>query len=122
MWFFIGFAVGMIATSILFGAVISYKVNKGHWIPPDAKVSRPGNVPKHLAAFVGALLLTGLLALPSAVFAQTPIPIEIPTDVIFTEANNWIITFAPIAAIGIGISIAIAILGYIGKMIIGAFR
>jgi hypothetical protein len=50
------------------------------------------------------------------------VPITIPTDIIFTEANNWIETFAPIAAIGIGISIALAVLGYLGKMIIGAFK
>lgn len=68
-----------------------------------------------IAAFVMAVT-----ALPS--FAQTAVPLEIPTNVIFSETNNWLETFAPIAAIGIGISIALAVLGYLGKMIVSAFR
>lgn len=48
--------------------------------------------------------------------------LTIPTDTIFSETNNWIVTFAPIAAIGIGITVALAVLGYLGKMIAGAFK
>lgn len=51
----------------------------------------------------------------------TPIPLTIPTNVIFDSTNNWMGTFAPIVAIGIGISVAIAILGYLGKIIKSAF-
>jgi hypothetical protein len=54
--------------------------------------------------------------------AQTPVPLNIPVNQIFTETNSWMATFAPIAAIGIGISIALAILGYLGKMIRSAFN
>ena len=62
-----------------------------------------------------------LMAVPT--FAQsTPVPLEIPTGVIFSETNNWLETFAPIAAIGIGITIALAVLGYLGKMIVSAFK
>ena len=63
-----------------------------------------------------SLLLLG--AIPS--FAQ--VTLTIPTDDIFTAINSWIVTFAPIVAIGIGISAAIAILGYVGAMIVSAFR
>jgi predicted CDP-diglyceride synthetase/phosphatidate cytidylyltransferase len=48
--------------------------------------------------------------------------LNIPTDVLFTSTNSWLTTFAPIAAIGIGITIALAVLGYLGKMIVSAFR
>jgi len=63
-------------------------------------------------------------------FAQTntPIPptatmvrINVPVNIILTETNTWIATFAPIAAIGIGITIALAVLGYIGSIIKSAF-
>lgn len=37
------------------------------------------------------------------------------------ETNSWMGTLAPIAAIGIGISIALAVLAYLGKMIKGSF-
>jgi hypothetical protein len=76
------------------------------------------------AAVITAVMfavLAAALAMPGAAFAQSN-QIEIPTDVIFSETNTWISTFAPIAAIGIGITIALAVLGYIGKMIASAFR
>lgn len=73
-----------------------------------------------IVAFTLVAGLLALRALPAA--AQTPVPLEIPTNVIFSETNNWLETFAPIAAIGIGISIALAVLGYLGKMIVSAFR
>lgn len=78
---------------------------------------------QYLPVFLAALLTVMVLD-ASATLAQesTAVPLDIPTDVIFTETNNWIATFAPIAAIGIGITIAIAVLAYIGKMIARAFR
>lgn len=78
---------------------------------------------QYLPVFLAALLTVMVLD-ASATLAQesTAVPLDIPTDVIFTETNNWIATFAPIAAIGIGITIAIAVLAYIGKMIASAFR
>lgn len=53
--------------------------------------------------------------------AQTPVPIEIDTNAIFTQTNNWIDVFLPIVAIGAGISIALAILTFIVKQIVSAF-
>lgn len=76
------------------------------------------------AQLLAVLVMVGFMALMAfPAFAQTAEPaIDIPTDVIFSESNFWIETFAPIAAIGIGITIALAVLGYIGKMIANAFK
>lgn len=85
-------------------------------------------VPKHLTIWMLVLLL--LLFQVMASYAATatpvpptatPVPLDIPVGVVMSSTNGWISTFAPIAAIGIGISIALAILGYLGKMIKGAF-
>jgi len=81
-------------------------------------------VPKNGAtALLLAVLVFSMLAHSTVSFAQsaTPVPLNIPTGVIFEQTNNWMATFAPIAAIGIGISIALAVLGYLGKMIKSAF-
>jgi len=78
-----------------------------------------------------ALLLVLLLIQVAPIFAQTNtpipptatiVPLSIPTNAIFTETNSWMATFAPVAAIGIGISIALAVLAYLGKMIKSAFN
>ena len=55
-----------------------------------------------------------------SVFAQVQITVD--TDPIFTETNSWITTFTPIVAIGIGISIALAVLTFIGNQVVKAFR
>lgn len=69
------------------------------------------------------LLVLGLmLAVAGSAFAQTPVPIIVDTNPIFQQANNWIAIFGPIIAIGVGISIAIAILTFIGNQIIKAFK
>lgn len=81
-----------------------------------------GDVKRLVPLLVAAFVAVAVLAPQTAVLAQTPVPLEIPTDVIFSETNNWLATFAPIAAIGIGIAIALAVLGYLGKMIVGAFK
>jgi hypothetical protein len=75
---------------------------------------------------VFALLMIVMVA-PIAAQTATPAPtatpgINVPTGTIFSQTNSWISTFAPIAAIGIGITVALAVLGYIGKQITKAFR
>lgn len=72
------------------------------------------------AVIMGVMAMMLAAAVPS--FAQTPVPLNIPVNTIFSETNNWMQTFAPIAAIGIGITVALAVLGYLGKMISGAFK
>jgi len=74
---------------------------------------------KSLALFV----FLAALALPTLAQESTAEPsIEIPINTIFDEANVWIEVFAPILAIGIGISIALAILAFVGKEIVDAFK
>jgi len=68
------------------------------------------------------MLSVFMFVLAGNAFAQTPVPIVVPTNEIFTQTNNWISTFAPIVAIGAGISIALAILGFIVGEIVKAFR
>ena len=80
---------------------------------------RPGNFRGvRLPALVGLLLAT---LLPQVAFAQST-TIEIPTDVIFSSVNSWIVVFAPIAAIGIGISVALGVLTYVGITILSGIR
>jgi hypothetical protein len=66
------------------------------------------------------LAVLALLAVPA--FAQTPVPLEIDTNQLFSSTNTWIAVFLPIMAIGIGISIALALLTFIGQRIIAAFK
>ena len=66
------------------------------------------------------IAVLAVLALSSAIsMAQT---ITVPVDTIFDEAQVWIGVFAPILAIGIGIGIALAILNFVGRKILEAFR
>ncbi len=104
-----GFALGVIIT----GAATAYMLRKG-----DRDV--PGALTKFIPVMIAALALLVLFGHANVTHAQTAI--EIPTDTIFEETNNWIETFAPIAAIGIGITVALAVLGYLGKMIASAFK
>lgn len=81
-------------------------------------------------AYILVAVTTAATVLPALAQTDTPTPIpstatpvalSIPTNVIFQETNSWMGTLAPIAAIGIGISIALAVLAYLGKMIKGSF-
>lgn len=88
------------------------------------KISRQNLVLILVVAFLLALSVAPAFAQTNTPVppTATPVPLTIPTGLIFSETNNWLDTFAPIAAIGIGISIALAVLGYLGKMIVSAFR
>lgn len=69
-------------------------------------------------------ILAILLFNTAVVLAQetTPEPLYIPTSEIFQQTNNWITVFAPIVAIGAGISIALAILNFVVKQIVKSFH
>lgn len=69
---------------------------------------------------IGAMF-AALLAMTAVSFAQTPVPLVVPTNDIFESVNTWLEVFAPIVAIGVGIAIALAILTFIGKQILQAF-
>lgn len=68
-----------------------------------------------------AVMVVLMLSLPQMAFAQSE-AIEIDFAVLWTQINFWIVQFLPIMAIGIGIAVAIAILGFVGNEIIKAFR
>lgn len=76
---------------------------------------------RRLAVYGLMLAMFIISVVPAAAQTATP-SIQVPTSQIFSETNSWISTFAPIAAIGIGITVALAVLGYIGNQIAKAFR
>lgn len=53
-------------------------------------------------------------------FASTTITID--TDVLFSSVNDWITVFLPIAAIGLGIAIALAVIAFVGDAVLQGFR
>lgn len=54
--------------------------------------------------------------------SATPVALTIPVNEIFSQTNTWMTSLGPVVALGIGISVALAILTFIGKQIISAFR
>ncbi len=68
------------------------------------------------------VILAAVLCLSVPTFAVTPVPLVIDTNDIMTQTNSWIGTFSPIIAIGIGMSLALAILSFIGYTMISAFK
>ena len=80
------------------------------------------DVKSHFSVLQFKVTLLVLLLVGGVIPAFAQVSLTIPTDDIFTAINSWIVTFAPIVAIGIGISAAIAILGYVGAMIVSAFK
>jgi hypothetical protein len=88
-----------------------------------ARVSRfIQDVKFFITAWMVAFLLVIGGAFPVTTFAQTPVPLVVPTNEIFTQTNTWMGVFAPVVAIGVGIAVALAILGFIGNEILKAFR
>lgn len=75
---------------------------------------------RRVITIVIAVFVMVMMVAPA--FAQTPVPITVDTNEIFTQTNNWIDVFTPIVAIGVGIAIALAILTFIGNQILKAFR
>lgn len=113
-----------LSIGIFLGSVMTLTIIAlGSWVIASNKKVDVQQAGKRMIPALIAVVVALAVALPQAAFAQaTPVPLEIPTNVIFTETNNWLQTFAPIAAIGIGITLALAVLGYIGKLIASAFR
>lgn len=66
------------------------------------------------------LLVLSVLMLAAPALAQSSL--EVNTDVFIDGINSWLATAMPIAAIGVGISGAFALAGYVGNMIVKAFR
>jgi len=121
--FWIGIVVGMFAMALICVLAVTASVHDGKLAAMRKKFTGQDKttVITSLAVLlcVGALMAFGA---PVHVFARdTPVPLDIPVNTIFTQTNNWLATFAPIAAIGIGITLALAVLTYLGKMIKSAF-
>ena len=79
-------------------------------------------VSAHRRLIVLAVAVMMMVVMVAPAFAQTPVPIVVDTNEIFTQTNSWIDVFTPIVAIGVGIAIALAILTFIGNQILKAFR
>jgi hypothetical protein len=77
---------------------------------------------EHMKMFITALTLA-VLALPSIMaHAQEEPSLDIDMAPIFEQTNYWTSQLFPILAIGIGITIAIALIGFIGASVTKAFR
>lgn len=107
-----------------------YFWNSWRWVVP-AIWRKLNPQPASVQTVAALALVLFLFAAATAANAQTATPVPptatstpgltIPIDTVMTSTNSWIETFAPIAAIGIGIGIALAILGYLGRIIKSAF-
>lgn len=121
--FWTGLLVGAAATFVSLMIVFWFAMPRGKTANERTKLKRNATPPALallMVALGGFALMFGQ-ATPT--FAQsTPVALDIPTDVIFTQANNWISTLAPVSAIGIGVAIATAVLGYVGVMIVKGFK
>jgi len=72
-------------------------------------------------AILMAALMAALLFMPQLV-SRASTAITIDTDVLFGSVNDWIATFLPIFAIGLGIAIALAIIAIVGDSILMGLR
>lgn len=74
-------------------------------------------------AFIAAWVLVFGGNVPT--FAQaTMVPLEFDGAVnsMFSSANSWMVTLAPVLSIGFGILIALAVLGLVGYLIVSALQ
>lgn len=82
---------------------------------------------RYIKHIVAAWLLAFVLILGGAVptYAQTPMPtlaIQGAVAAMFTSANGWMTSLSDILAIGFGISIALALLGLVGWIVVSALQ
>jgi ABC-type proline/glycine betaine transport system permease subunit len=70
------------------------------------------------------LLVVMVLALSAvSAFAQTPMPtLYIPIPDMIASVNQWTPSLSPIVMLGVGASISMAILLFLGAILIWAFR
>lgn len=69
-------------------------------------------------------VMVALVAMTAVSFAQaaTPVPLEIPVNDIFESTNTWMSALGPVVGLGVGISVALAVLTFLGNQIVRAFR
>jgi hypothetical protein len=120
------------AAGVFVGLALVYFWQNWRWVIPALWRKLSAAPSKETTRTALALLLVVfVMAAATGANAQTATPIPptatstpgltIPINTVMTSTNSWIETFAPIAAIGIGIGIALAILGYLGRIIKSAF-
>lgn len=80
-------------------------------------------ITRTIKTLVVAALVVGASAMHRmTAFAQeTPVPLVIPLNNIFIQANNWLQTLSPVMSLGIGIVIALAVYGILTKTFKTAF-
>lgn len=81
----------------------------------------------YVKRFIMAWMLAFTLALGGMVptHAQTPMPtlaISGAVSAMFSSANGWMVSLSDVLAIGFGISIAMALLGLVGFIIVSALN
>ncbi len=117
----LGLMLGAVLMALVMGVGFYYMLERGK----AGKSMLPHGASKgSFIAALGVLMLLGAaLAHPMVILAQddTPVPLVIPINAIFTQANNWLSTLSPIASLGIGIIIALAVFGFLSKAIKSAF-
>ena len=118
--FSLGLLIGFIMGALLIAVVVAWMINREKL----GKLTLPKFLNQKL--LVAALIALGSFALafhPShVILAQaTPVPLVIPLSDIFTQANNWLQTLSPIESLAIGITIALAVFGFLYKAIKSAF-
>lgn len=119
------FSLVFLAGFLIGGAVMTAGLM---WMFKRAKEGKPLS-PKTInrATLVAALVVMSGFAM---MFGQssyivhaddTPVPLVIPINAIFSQANNWLQTLSPIESLGIGIIIALAVFGFLAKAIKSGF-
>lgn len=103
------------------GAVASAKEQPQRW----ARLTKAGQrALSYLRERLLTISLTAFvfmfIALPQ-IMARASTTITIDTDLLFSSVNDWIVVFLPIAAIGLGISIALAVIDLVGDSILSGF-
>jgi len=73
----------------------------------------------HRHRFVIALMGALALCVPNAAFASGTLDIDLTP--LFDQINYWVTQLFPILSIGVGIAIAIALIGFVGSSIKKAF-
>jgi hypothetical protein len=122
-------------TGIFVGFALIYFYRQWRWVIPAVRHklnAAPASKELTRTALALMLMVFFMTAAATVSHAQTATPIPptatstpgltIPINTVMVSTNSWIETFAPIAAIGIGIGIALAILGYLGRIIKSAFN
>lgn len=74
---------------------------------------------KMSSRYMLVFMILMMLAVPAMAQEST---LTVDTGVFIDGINSWLGTAMPIAAIGVGISGAFALAGYVGGMIVKAFR